>query len=75
MPDQATLLAALGPGPQPPKMVSSLEPHRAVVEELLKQGLEKMAIWQRLRDNYSYSGSYSSVRRFVCQLEPSYNFV
>ena len=68
MPDHATLLAALGPGPQPPKMVSSLEPHRAVVEELLKQGLEKMAIWQRLRDNCGYSGSYSAVRRFVSQL-------
>lgn len=70
MPDPATLLAALGPGPKPPVMVSSLEPHRAVVAELLKQGLEKMAIWQRLRDDYSYRGSYSSVRRFVSQLEP-----
>jgi transposase len=27
-----------------------------------------MAIWQRLRDNYGYSGSYWSVRRFVSQL-------
>ncbi|RPJ45366.1 MAG: IS21 family transposase, partial [Chloroflexi bacterium] len=25
-------------------------------------------IWQRLRDNYGYSGSYSAVRRFVSQL-------
>lgn len=69
MPDHATLLAALGPGPQPPKMISSLEAHRAVVEELLKQGLEKMAVWQRLRDNYGYTGSYSAVRRFVSQME------
>lgn len=68
MPSHKTLLAALGPGPQPPKMVSSLEPHRAVVEELRKQGLEKMAVWQRLRDNYGYAGSYSSVRRFVSHL-------
>ncbi len=67
-PDNATLQTALGPGPQPPKMASSLEPHRAVVEELLKQGLEKMAIWQRLRDNYGYRGSYSAVRRFVAHL-------
>lgn len=69
MPSQTTLLAALGPGPKPPIMVSSLEPHRAVVAELLKQGLEKMAIWQRLRDNYGYRGSYSAVRRFVSQME------
>ncbi len=69
MPDHATLLAALGPGPKPPKMISSLEAHRAVVEELLKQGLEKMAVWQRLRDNYGYTGSYSAIRRFVSQIE------
>lgn len=69
LPDGTTLRAVLGPGPQPPKMVSSLESHRAVVVNLLKQGVEKMAIWQRLRDNYGYRGSYSSVRRFVSQLE------
>jgi transposase len=30
-----------------------------------------VAIWQRLRDNYDYQGSYSSVRRFVSHLERS----
>lgn len=29
-----------------------------------------IAIWQRLRDDYGYKGSYSSVRRFVRQIEP-----
>lgn len=71
LPDDLTLLAALGPGPQPPKIPSSLEPHRAVVENLLKQEVEMVAIWQRLRDNYDYQGSYSSVRRFVSHLERS----
>jgi transposase len=71
IPDDNTLLAALGPGPRPPKKPSSLEPHREVVETLLKQEVEMVAIWQRLRDNYDYQGSYSSVRRFVSHLERS----
>ena len=70
MPDQETIQAVLGPGPQPPKMTSSLEPHREVVVSLIKQGVEKMAIWRRLQENYGYTGSYSSVRRFVRQLTP-----
>jgi transposase len=70
LPDDATLKAVLGPGPQPPKVVSGLEPHREVVQNLLNQGVEMTAIWQRLKENYGYSGSYSAVRRFVNQLEP-----
>lgn len=69
LPDQATLLAALGPTPQPPLMTSTVEPHRATVEQLLQQGVEMTAIWQRLRDNYGYQGSYSSVRRLVHRLQ------
>jgi len=70
LPDQATLVAALGPGPQPPQMTSSLAPYQAVVEQLLDQGVEQTAIWQRLKENYSYQGSYSAVRRFVKRLRP-----
>lgn len=71
LPDEDTLQAALGPGPRPPKIPSSLEPYRSVVEDFLKQKVEMVAIWQRLRDNYGYAGSYSSVRRFVRHLEPT----
>ena len=70
LPNDATLKAVLGPGPQPPKVVSSLEPHREVVQNLRNQGVEMTAIWQRLQENYGYTGSYSAVRRFVNQLEP-----
>jgi transposase len=69
LPNDSSLQAALGPGPQPPKIPSSLEPYRSVVEEFLKQDIEMAAMWQRLRDNYGYPGSYSSVRRFVGHLE------
>jgi transposase len=70
LPDSATLQAALGSAAQPPQMISSLAVHQAVVEQLLAQGVELTAIWQRLRDNYGYQGSYSAVRRFVQRLRP-----
>lgn len=73
IPNEGTLVAALGPGPQPPRIPSTLEPHRETVQRLLEQGVEMTAIWQRLRENYGYRGSYSAVRRFVhklCGSEP-----
>jgi transposase len=48
----------------PPQNVSTLEPYRAVVGQLHKEGVEMTAILQRLRER-GYTGSYSSVRRFV----------
>jgi transposase len=65
LPDDATLAAALGEPPQPPRATSSVEPYRGVVEEWVEQGVEMMAIWQHLQDDYQYPGSYSAVRRFV----------
>jgi transposase len=41
-----------------------------VVEGLLGQGVEMVAIHQRLCRHHGYQGSYSSVRRFVRQLRP-----
>ena len=70
LPELATLLAALGPVPSPPQMRSTLASHREVVEQLLDQGVEMTAIWQRLQENYGYQGSYSSVRRYVHRLRP-----
>jgi hypothetical protein len=40
------------------------------VQKYLKQGLEMTAIFQRLRDDYGYQGSYSAVRRFVHRVQP-----
>ncbi len=69
-PDDETLQAVLGPGPQPPKIASSLEAYGEVVKTLRKQEVEMVAIWQRLKDSYGYTGSYSAVRRYVAHLEP-----
>lgn len=71
IPDGVTLAAALGPAPRPPRAASSVEPYQEVVQRLLDQGVEMTAIFQRLQDDYGYSGSYSSVRRYVHNLRPS----
>jgi len=70
MPDDETLAAALGDAPRPPQVASSVEPYQEIVEELLDQGVEMMAIWQYLKDELKYKGSYSAVRRFVHRLRP-----
>lgn len=55
---------------QPVQTVSSVEPYRAVVAALLERGLEMRTIHDRLRADHGYTGSYSSVRRFVTRLRP-----
>lgn len=70
LPDDETLQKVLGPGPRPPRHISSVEPYAEVVKALRKQGVEMVALWQRLRDTYGYTGSYSAVRRYVAHLEP-----
>lgn len=69
LPDVGALAAALGPVPALPRTPSTVEPFQQVVEELLAQGVEMMTIFDRLGER-GYGGSYSSVRRFVHQLQP-----
>ena len=71
MPSDETLQAALGTGPQPPHAVSSVEPYQGIVQRLLDQQVEMTAIYQRLRDDHGYHGSYSAIRRFVHHLQPA----
>ena len=63
------LAEVLGPKPQPPKKPSTLEPYQEVVKQMIEQGVEMTAMWQRLRSDHGYEGSYSSVRRFVHRLQ------
>lgn len=70
MPDGGTLAAASGVAPSPLRVASSLEPHREVVPSLLELGVEMAAMYERLRDDFGYTGSYSSARRFVHRLRP-----
>ncbi len=63
------LVAATLPPQQPPQNVSTVEPYREVVKRLHEEGVEMAAIHQRLQER-GYTGSYSSVRRFVSGLDP-----
>ena len=55
---------------RPAQTISTVEPYQAVVEELLDRGVEMSTIYDRLRADHGYTGSYSSVRRFVEKLRP-----
>jgi len=69
LPDDATLAAALGEPTQPPCAASSVEPYREIVQAWVEKGVEMVAVWQHLQDDYQYPGSYSSVRRFVNKMQ------
>lgn len=69
IPENRELENALGPRPLRPRFVSTVQPYQEVVEELLDQGVEMMTILDRLNER-GYTGTYSSIRRFVHQLRP-----
>lgn len=50
---------------------SQCEPFRKIVEDKLEEGLSRQRIYQDLRDEHGFSGSYYSVRRFVKRLGKS----
>lgn len=64
------ILRELGPPPSAPVIVSTVNPYRSVVEQLLKAGVEMATIHSRLVREHCYRGSYSSVKRFVRHLRP-----
>lgn len=70
LPSAEALATLLNPAAAPPRAPSTVEPYRRTVEELLAQGVEQMTIFDRLREQHGYAGSYSSVRRFVGRLQP-----
>lgn len=47
---------------------SQCEPYRQNIDEKLDQGLSAQRIWQDLVSDHGFTGSYSSVKRFVRQL-------
>ena len=67
--DLLTRLEQTMAGHQPPQNVSSVEPYRELVAQLVKENVEIAAIKGRLEDQ-GYAGSYSAVRRFVRQIKP-----
>lgn len=47
---------------------SQCEPFRKVIQDKLQSGLSRQRIYQDLRDEHGFEGSYYSVRRFVRRL-------
>ena len=70
LPSNKDIVAKLGPAKGPPRGESSVAPFKEVVERFLDEGVEKMAILARLRGDHGYTGTYSSLWRFVNQLRP-----
>ncbi len=70
LPDETVLQERLGPAVSPPRQISGLEPYRDLIVSWLEDGREKMVIHQTLTDHHGYTGSYSSVLRFVHQVRP-----
>ena len=68
MPDDQTIAAALGPGRRASSTVSSVEPHRELVQRWLDAGVQGRAIHGALKREHAYGGSYSSVVRMLHQL-------
>lgn len=63
------LLASTMLSSAPPQTVSSVEPYRALVEQLYADGVEGSAILQRLKER-GYTGTQSSIYRFLHHLDP-----
>lgn len=68
LPDDATLAAVLGEARRARSTVSSVEPHRAIVEHWLDAGVGGKAIHAALCREHGYTGSYSSVARMLASL-------
>lgn len=62
------LLAQTMSEAQPPQNVSTVEDYRAVVEKLVNEKVETMAIYQRLQEK-GFGGTYMAVYRFARQLK------
>jgi len=57
------------PKQTPPQNVSSVEPYREIVEQLVKENVEVAAIKCRLQE-HGFAGSYAAVYRFVRRIKP-----
>ena len=73
LPDTATLAALLelAPTERPAHEQSLVEPLRERVLALYERGVEGQAIWQLLVEEHGFTGSYSSVKRFLRRVAPT----
>ncbi|MFH1845087.1 MAG: IS21 family transposase [bacterium] len=67
--DLDQLLSRMVPEPRLPRQLFKAAPLRPVIEELRRRGVEIKALYERLREDHGFQGSYSGVRRYVLHLE------
>ena len=70
LPSLEELGKAMIPPTCPRHMRSTVDPYEEIVREYIRQEMEMQAMLQRLREDHGYTGSYSSVRRFVRRIHP-----
>ena len=68
LPDDEAIAAALGEPRRASTTISSLEPHRALVQSWVEQGVCGTAIHAALKRQHAWSGSYSAVRRLLADI-------
>lgn len=71
LPDEATLASAVGPEGPRSSSTSLVEPHADEVRRWWSEGIDGTTIHQALMRKCGFSGSYSSVRRFLRRLSGS----
>jgi len=71
LPDNSVLVEMFArPKPSAESSISPLEKYRDQVKTWTKNGIQVTAIYGLLRRKHGYTGSYSSVRRFVRRIAP-----
>lgn len=69
LPTEEEIMAAVTASRKSPEaQISKVEPFRELVLGWIKRKFEAQTIWSHLNRNHGYTGSYSSVRRFVRKL-------
>ena len=64
-------LGRILPSPSTPNHKrSTVEPYAELVKTLVEAEVEMKAIWHRLTEEHGYTGSYSSLRRFIQRVHP-----
>ena len=71
LPDDNTLNQVFKDQTHPPAYESTVLPYLKDVERWLKEGVSGTVILRALQEKHSYSGSYSSVKRFIKNLKDS----
>ena len=72
VPGDSELAVHLTPGRAQPAVASLAEPHRERIERWWRQGIQSTTIHGALVRNHGFTGSYSSVRRFLAGLEAAH---